>query len=208
MKLGAHVVHGSDKKVHVSGHGSQEELKMMLSLIRPRFFIPMHGEYRMLHKHAEIAESLGVKRDNILIGENGQIFEFTGRKGRLAEKVQAGKVYVDGLGVGDVGNIVIRDRQQLSQDGMVIVTMVLEKGSSQVLAGPDIVSRGFIYMRDSEVLIREMTRRVEAVIERCADNNITEWNVIKTQIRDTLSRYIFEKTRRRPMILPIIQEVH
>ena len=208
VKLGAHVVHGSDKKVHVSGHGSQEELKMMLSLIRPRFFIPMHGEYRMLHKHAEIAESLGVKRDNILIGENGQIFEFTGRKGRLADKVQAGKVYVDGLGVGDVGNIVIRDRQQLSQDGMVIVTMVLEKGSAQVLAGPDIVSRGFIYMRDSEALIREMTRRVDAVIERCADNNITEWNVIKTQIRDTLSRYIFEKTRRRPMILPIIQEVH
>ena len=208
VKLGARVVHGSDKKVHVSGHGSQEELKMMLSLIRPRFFIPMHGEYRMLHKHAEIAESLGVKRDNILIGENGQIFEFTGRKGRLADKVQAGKVYVDGLGVGDVGNIVIRDRQQLSQDGMVIVTLVLEKGSTQVLAGPDIVSRGFIYMRDSEALIREMTRRVDAVIERCADNNITEWNVIKMQIRDTLSRYIFEKTRRRPMILPIIQEVH
>ena len=208
VKLGARVVHGSDKKVHVSGHGSQEELKMMLSLIRPRFFIPMHGEYRMLHKHAEIAESLGVKRDNILIGENGQIFEFTGRKGRLADKVQAGKVYVDGLGVGDVGNIVIRDRQQLSQDGMVIVTLVLEKGSTQVLAGPDIVSRGFIYMRDLEALIREMTRRVDAVIERCADNNITEWNVIKMQIRDTLSRYIFEKTRRRPMILPIIQEVH
>lgn len=208
MKLGAHVVHGSAQGIHVSGHGSQEELKMMLALLRPRFFIPMHGEYRMLYKHAELAESMGVAKENILIGDNGQIFEFTSRKGRLGDKVQAGKVYVDGLGVGDVGNIVIRDRQQLSQDGMVIVTMVLEHGSGTVLAGPDIVSRGFIYMRDSETLVREMTKRVQAVIDYCEDNNITEWNVIKTQVRDTLSRYIYEKTRRRPMILPIIQEVH
>ncbi len=207
MKLGARVVHGRDQAVHVSGHGSQEELKTMLSLIRPKFFIPMHGEFRMLVKHAELAQSLGVSKENIFIGENGQVFEFSGRRGKMGEKVQAGKVYVDGLGVGDVGNIVIRDRQQLSQDGVVIVTLVMEKDSGQILAGPDIVSRGFIYMRDSERLIREMTSQVEAVVDRLQDNRIREWNVIKTQIRDTLSRYIYEKTRRRPMILPIIQEV-
>lgn len=207
MRRGAKVVHGREQNVHVSGHGSQEELKMMLSILRPKFFIPMHGEYRMQRTHAELAEGMGVKKENIFVGDNGQIFEFTAKSGRMGDKVQAGKVYVDGLGVGDVGNIVIRDRQQLSQDGMVIVTMVMEKGSGHIIAGPDIVSRGFIYMRDSEALIREMSKRANAVIDRCADNNIREWNVIKTQVRDTLSRYIYEKTRRRPMILPIIQEV-
>ncbi len=207
MRRGAKVVHGREQNVHVSGHGSQEELKMMLSILRPKFFIPMHGEYRMQRTHAELAEGMGVKKENIFVGDNGQIFEFTSKSGRMGDKVQAGKVYVDGLGVGDVGNIVIRDRQQLSQDGMVIVTMVMEKGSGHIIAGPDIVSRGFIYMRDSEALIREMSKRANAVIDRCADNNIKEWNVIKTQVRDTLSRYIYEKTRRRPMILPIIQEV-
>lgn len=207
MRRGAKVVHGREQNVHVSGHGSQEELKLMLSILRPKFFIPMHGEYRMQCTHAELAEGMGVKKENIFIGDNGQIFEFTSKAGRMGDKVQAGKVYVDGLGVGDVGNIVIRDRQQLSQDGMVIVTMVMEKGSGHIIAGPDIVSRGFIYMRDSEALIREMSKRANAVVDRCADNQIKEWNVIKTQVRDTLSRYIYEKTRRRPMILPIIQEV-
>ncbi len=207
MRRGAKVVHGREQNVHVSGHGSQEELKLMLSILRPKYFIPMHGEYRMQRTHAELAEGMGVKKENIFVGDNGQIFEFTSKSGRMGDKVQAGKVYVDGLGVGDVGNIVIRDRQQLSQDGMVIVTMVMEKGSGRIIAGPDIVSRGFIYMRDSEALIREMSKRADAVIDRCADNHIKEWNVIKTQVRDTLSRYIYEKTRRRPMILPIIQEV-
>lgn len=207
MRLGARVIHGRNAAVHVSGHGSQEELKMILSLIRPKFFIPMHGEYRMLKTHADIAVSLGIPKENILIGDNGQVFEFTSKSGRLGDKVQAGKVYVDGLGVGDVGNIVIRDRQQLANDGMVIVTLVLERNSGHVLAGPDIVSRGFIYMRDSESLVKEMGRRVDAVVDRCEENRIQEWSVIKTQIRDTLSRFIYEKTRRRPMILPIIQEV-
>lgn len=207
MRLGARVVHGGNASVHVSGHGSQEELKMILSLIRPKYFIPMHGEYRMLKTHAGLAQSLGVRKEHILIGDNGQVFEFTGRSGRLGDKVTAGKVYVDGLGVGDVGNIVIRDRQQLSQDGMVIVTLVLEKGSGQVLAGPDIVSRGFVYMRDSEGLVRDIERRVTAVMSQCEDKGVREWSTIKTQIRDTLSRFIFERTHRRPMILPIIQEV-
>lgn len=207
MKLGAHVISSANMQVHVSGHGSQEEQKTMLSLIHPKFFIPMHGEYRMLCRHAETAEKMGVKKQNILIGENGSVFEFTARSGRIAGKVTAGPVYVDGLGVGDVGNIVIRDRQQLQEGGVVIVVVALEKGSNQVLAGPDIVSRGFVYVRDSEELITEATAKVQSVLDRCEAGNVTEWNAIKTQIRDTLGKYFYDKTKRRPMILPIIQEV-
>ncbi|MEE3453325.1 ribonuclease J [Dialister sp.] len=207
MRLGAHLVTSSTTKVHVSGHGSQEDLKTMLSLVRPKFFIPVHGEYRMLCQHAELAESLGVNKQNILIGENGDIFEFTNKSAKINGKVQAGPVFVDGLGVGDVGNIVIRDRQQLAQDGVVIVVIALEKGSNQVLAGPDIVSRGFVYVRDSEALLTEARDRIESVLDRCEAGNVTEWNAIKTQIRDTLGKYFYDKTKRRPMILPIIQEV-
>lgn len=207
MRLGAHLVTSSTTKVHVSGHGSQEDLKTMLSLVRPKFFIPVHGEYRMLCQHAELAESLGVSKQNILIGENGDIFEFTNKSAKINGKVQAGPVFVDGLGVGDVGNIVIRDRQQLAQDGVVIVVIALEKGSNQVLAGPDIVSRGFVYVRDSEALLTEARERIESVLDRCEAGNVTEWNAIKTQIRDTLGKYFYDKTKRRPMILPIIQEV-
>lgn len=207
MRLGAHLVTSSTTKVHVSGHGSQEDLKTMLSLVRPKFFIPVHGEYRMLCQHAGLAESLGVNKQNILIGENGDIFEFTNKSAKINGKVQAGPVFVDGLGVGDVGNIVIRDRQQLAQDGVVIVVIALEKGSNQVLAGPDIVSRGFVYVRDSEALLTEARDRIESVLDRCEAGNVTEWNAIKTQIRDTLGKYFYDKTKRRPMILPIIQEV-
>jgi len=207
MKLGANVVAGKEKKIHVSGHASQEELKIMLNLVRPKFFIPVHGEYRMLKKHGEIAEMMGVKKDHILIGDNGQVFEFTNRSGKKAGHVNAGRVFVDGLGVGDVGNIVIRDRQQLAMEGMVIVVMTLAKGTCHPLAGPDIVSRGFVYVRDSEALMNEAHDKVAAVLERCEAGNIREWAVIKSQVRDTLSRYLFEKTRRRPMILPIIMEV-
>ena len=207
MRLGAHVVTSATTRVHVSGHGSQEDLKTMLSLVQPKFFIPVHGEYRMLCSHAELAESLGVKKQNILIGENGSVFEFTNRSGKINGKVQAGPVFVDGLGVGDVGNIVIRDRQQLAQDGVVIVVIALEKGSNQVLAGPDIVSRGFVYVRDSEALLSEAKDRIESVLDRCEAGNVTEWNAIKTQIRDTLGKYFYDCTKRRPMILPIIQEV-
>lgn len=207
MKLGAHVVAGRDKKIHVSGHGSQEELKIMLGLIKPKYFIPVHGEYRMLKKHGEMAVEMGVDKAHILIGDNGQIFEFTGRSGQKTGRVNAGRVFVDGLGVGDVGNIVIRDRQQLAMEGVVIVVMTLTKGTSHALAGPDIVSRGFVYVRDSEALLAEAHERVAAVLERCEAGNIREWAVIKSQVRDTLSRYLFEKTRRRPMILPIIMEV-
>ena len=207
MKLGATVIAGRDKRMHVSGHASQEELKIMLSLIKPKYFIPVHGEYRMLRKHGELAVQMGVAKDHVLIGDNGQIFEFSNRSGHKTGHVNAGRVFVDGLGVGDVGNIVIRDRQQLAMEGVVIVVMTLAKGTSHALAGPDIVSRGFVYVRDSEELMREAHEKVAAVLERCEAGNIREWAVIKSQVRDTLSRYLYEKTRRRPMILPIIMEV-
>ena len=179
----------------------------MLGLIKPKYFLPVHGEYRMLKKHGELAVEMGVEKDHVLLGDNGQIFEFTSRSGQKGGRVNAGRVFVDGLGVGDVGNIVIRDRQQLAMEGMGIVVMTLAKGSSHALAGPDIVSRGFVYVRDSEELMNEAHDKVAAVLERCEDENIREWSVIKSQVRDTLSRYLFEKTRRRPMILPIIMEV-
>ena len=207
MKLGANVVAGRDKKIHVSGHASQEELKLMLDLIRPKYFIPVHGEYRMLKQHGDLAVQMGVEKSHVLIGDNGQIFEFSNRSGNKAGRVNAGRVFVDGLGVGDVGNIVIRDRKQLAMEGVVIVVMTLAKGTSHALAGPDIVSRGFVYVRDSEELISEAHDRVAAVLERCEAGNIREWAVIKSQVRDTLSRYLYEKTKRRPMILPIIMEV-
>lgn len=207
MRLGANVIAGRDKKIHVSGHASQEELKLMLELIKPKYFIPVHGEYRMLKTHGDLAVMMGVAKDHVLIGDNGQIFEFSNRSGHKTGHVNAGRVFVDGLGVGDVGNIVIRDRQQLAMEGVVIVVVTLAKGTSHPLAGPDIVSRGFVYVRDSEELIREAHDRVAAVLERCEAGNIREWAVIKSQVRDTLSRYLYEKTRRRPMILPIIMEV-
>lgn len=207
MRLGANVIAGRDKKIHVSGHASQEELKLMLELIKPKYFIPVHGEYRMLKTHGDLAVMMGVAKDHVLIGDNGQIFEFSNRSGHKTGHVNAGRVFVDGLGVGDVGNIVIRDRQQLAMEGVVIVVMTLAKGTSHPLAGPDIVSRGFVYVRDSEELIREAHDRVAAVLERCEAGNIREWAVIKSQVRDTLSRYLYEKTQRRPMILPIIMEV-
>ena len=207
MRLGANVIAGRDKKIHVSGHASQEELKLMLELIKPKYFIPVHGEYRMLKTHGDLAVMMGVAKDHVLIGDNGQIFEFSNRSGHKTGHVNAGRVFVDGLGVGDVGNIVIRDRQQLAMEGVVIVVMTLAKGTSHPLAGPDIVSRGFVYVRDSEELIREAHDRVAAVLERCEAGNIREWAVIKSQVRDTLSRYLYEKTRRRLMILPIIMEV-
>ena len=207
MRLGANVIAGRAKKIHVSGHASQEELKLMLGLIKPNYFVPIHGEYRMLRTHGDLAVMMGVDKDHVLIGDNGQIFEFSNRSGHKTGHVNAGRVFVDGLGVGDVGNIVIRDRQQLAMEGVVIVVMTLAKGTSHPLAGPDIVSRGFVYVRDSEELIREAHDRVAAVLERCEAGNIREWAVIKSQVRDTLSRYLYEKTRRRPMILPIIMEV-
>lgn len=208
LRLGANVVYGRDRGIHVSGHGAQEDLKIMLNLVRPKFFIPVHGEYRMLKKHGELAVSMGiVKPNHVLVGDNGQIFEFTTRTGRKGGLVTAGHVFVDGLGVGDVGNIVIRDRQQLAQEGIVIVVMVMDTASGQIVSGPDIVSRGFVYVRDAEALMNEAQRRVDNVIEECEATNVKDWTTIKSQVRDVLGKFLYEKTRRRPMILPIIQDV-
>ena len=207
LKLGANVVYGRGNGIHVSGHASQEELKLMHNLVRPKFFIPVHGEYRMLVKHAKLATDLGMPKENVFIAENGQVLEFTREKGTVAGRVTSGRVLVDGLGVGDLGNIVLRDRRQLSQDGILIIVMTMEKSSGHIVAGPDIVSRGFVYVRESEELMDEAKERVCAALERCEENSITEWAAIKSNVRDALGRYLFEKTRRRPMILPIIMEV-
>lgn len=207
FKLGADVIYEKSEGIHVSGHASQEELKMMHNLVRPKFFIPVHGEYRHLMKHAKLAVEVGTAKDNVFVMENGDVLELTDKKGAITSKVTAGHVLVDGLGVGDVGNIVLRDRRQLSQDGILIVVVTIDKASCTVVAGPDIVSRGFVYVREAEGLMDEAKDKVQAALARCTQNGISEWASIKFSIRDVLGRFLYEKTRRRPMILPIIMEV-
>lgn len=207
LKLGANVIYGRGEGIHVSGHASQEEIKLMHNLVRPKFFIPVHGEYRHLIKHAKLAQELGMPKENIFISENGQVLEFTRDTGAVAGKVTAGRVLVDGLGVGDVGNIVLRDRRQLSQDGILIIVLTMNKETGEVVSGPDIVSRGFVYVRESEELMDEARERVEQALDRCLAERTMEWGSIKSNIRDALGRYLFDKTRRRPMILPIIMEI-
>ena len=206
-KLGADVIYEKSNGVHVSGHASQEEIKMMHNLVRPKFFMPVHGEYRHLVKHANLAKSLGMDSDHIVIGENGSVIELTKNSISINGKVPAGKVLVDGLGVGDVGNIVLRDRRQLSQDGIMIVVVTIDKESCHVVSGPDIVSRGFVYVREAEGLMDEARDKVQAALERCEENNVSEWSAIKSTVRDSLGRFLYERTRRRPMILPIIMEI-
>ncbi len=207
FRRGAEVIYETISGVHVSGHASQEELKIMLNLTRPRFFVPIHGEYRHLVHHARLAESMGVPRQNILVGENGTIFEFTREEARLGGRVTAGTVLVDGLGVGDVGQVVLRDRKQLAQDGILIVVMAINKESGLMVAGPEIISRGFVYVRESEALLEEARERVKVSLETLEDGKITEWGAVKGLVRDTLGKHLYEKTHRRPMILPIIVEV-
>ena len=207
FRQGANVFYEKTSGIHVSGHASQEELKLIHNLLRPRYFIPVHGEYRHLIKHKKLAESLGMPKENIFVGENGSVIELTARGASINGKVTAGKVLVDGLGVGDIGNIVLRDRRQLSQDGILIVVITVDKQHCTVVAGPDIVSRGFVYVRESERLMDEARDKVAAVLQRCEDSHVTEWAMIKSSVRETLSRFLYEKIRRRPMILPIIMEV-
>ncbi|MCX5779900.1 MAG: ribonuclease J, partial [Firmicutes bacterium] len=207
FKQGAEVIYEKEMGVHVSGHASQEELKLILNIIKPRYFIPVHGEYRHLMKHAKIAESLGIPRSRIFVAENGQIIEISKKKAAVNGKVTSGKVLVDGLGVGDVGNIVLRDRRQLSQDGIMIVVVAINKETGEVLSGPDIVTRGFVYVRESEQLIENAKTKVKEALEICARKNITEWAIIKSQVRDKLGKHLYEKTGRRPMIMPIIMEI-
>lgn len=207
FKNGANVIYESISGVHVSGHASEEELKLMINLVKPKFFIPVHGEYRHLVHHSRLAEEVGIPQENIFITENGRILEFTKDSCRFAGRVTAGKVLVDGLGVGDVGNIVLRDRRQLSQDGILIVVVAIDKERGEVVSGPDIVSRGFVYVRESELLMEQAREKVKQSLKKCHEESISEWSAIKSQVREDLGKFLFEQTRRRPMILPIIMEV-
>ncbi|MDF2880991.1 MAG: beta-lactamase domain protein [Clostridiaceae bacterium] len=207
FKKGADVIYESLADVHVSGHACQEELKLMHSLVKPKFFMPVHGEFRHLKQHAELAEKLGMQSNNIVIAENGDIIEVTRDSIRKNGTVPSGQVFVDGLGVGDVGNIVLRDRKHLSQDGILTVVVTIEKDSGSVIAGPDIISRGFVYVRESEDLMEGAREIVKNALLDCEDKHITEWATIKSNIKEALRTFLYEKTKRKPMILPIIMEI-
>ena len=193
--------------VHVSGHACQEELKLIYSLVKPKYAIPVHGEYRHLKANAEIAKNLGIPKENIFILRSGEVLALDENSADIVDHVHTGEVMVDGLGVGDVGNIVLRDRQHLSQDGILIVVLTLEKGSSRLLAGPDIVSRGFVYVRESESLMEEARHVLTEAVEKCLMSRHADWSKIKNVIKDTMNDFIWKRTKRRPMILPIIMDV-
>ncbi len=207
LKLGAEVVYEKMYDVHVSGHACQEELKLILNLVNPKFFIPVHGEQKHLAKHAQLAEAVGVKHENILISANGRVIELTERSMKSVETAQAGSVLVDGFGVGDVGNVVLRDRKHLAEDGIIVVAVSVDSVTREVIAGPEVISRGFVYVKEAEELMDE-TREVACdVLEKCYITNVRDWNTVKSRIRDGLSRYVYERTGRSPMILPVILEI-
>lgn len=203
-RKGANVIF---QDTHVSGHACQEEIKLIYSLLKPQYAIPVHGEYRHLLAGANVAQDLGIEKDHVFVLDAGDVLELSQERGRVTSKVQAGGIYVDGLGVGDVGNIVLRDRQSLSEDGIIIVTMSFEKGTNRLLAGPDIISRGFVYIRESEELIREMRKVALKAIEKCEGRKSRDWGYIKSEIRDGMDHYLWKKIKRSPMVLPVIMEV-
>lgn len=207
FRQGAKVIYEAVSGIHVSGHASQEELKLMLNLCRPKYFMPVHGEYRMLVRHAELAKMVGIPREHILLCDIGDVIDIRPDGMYKAGRVTSGQVLVDGLGVGDVGNIVLRDRRQLSQDGILIVVITIDKQSGLVVAGPDIISRGFVYMRESETLIEEAREEVKRILRECEAQHVTEWGVLKGSVKDGLTQLLYQKTKRRPMIMPIIMEV-
>ncbi len=202
FKQGASVYYDRLMDVHVSGHGSQEDQKLMINLVRPKFFVPIHGEYRHLVLHARLAEQLGIPRENIFIVESGQVLEFDQKSGRVDGKVPGGAVFVDGLGVGDVGNVVLRDRRLLSQDGFLIAVVTVDERTGELLGGPDIISRGFVYMRDSEELIEKAKEQVLKALKKGGRRG-----TINQTIKNVLSKFLYEQTKRRPMILPVVMEV-
>ncbi|MDE5770929.1 MAG: ribonuclease J [Ruminococcus sp.] len=206
MKSGAEVVYEAMYEVHVSGHACQEELKLMISLTKPKFFIPIHGEYKHLKKHSDLAIQMGIPQENIFIAEIGNVIETDGIKMGVVSQVPAGRTLVDGLGVGDVGSIVLRDRKHLAQDGLIIIVIGIERSSNEIVAGPDIISRGFVYVRESEELIVNAKHVLISTLNHCSNAELREWNTLKGKLRDALSDYIYQKTKRSPMILPIIME--
>ena len=207
MQIGAEVVYSALADVHVSGHACQEEQKLIFALSKPKFFIPVHGEYRQLKAHGETAQMMGIPAKNIVMMENGRIVELDENDIKLGGMVPNGRVLVDGLGVGDVGNIVLRDRQHLSQDGLIVIVLTMDSSTGEVVAGPDVISRGFVYVRESENLMDDVKNVVRHEIEKCEEKGIRDWSTIKSTVRENLRDYIFSKTKRNPMIIPIIMEV-
>ena len=207
MKRGANVVYEKMYDVHVSGHACQEELKLLMSLVKPKYFIPVHGEQKHLYKHAQLAATMGIKKENILITSIGNVVELTKNSIKTVETVPAGRVLVDGLGVGDVGSIVLRDRKHLAEDGIIVVAITMDSVTGEVVSGPDVVSRGFVYVKESEELMSDVTTVAEDTLERLYLQNVRDWNVIKNRVRDAVSKYLYEQTRRSPMVLPIIMEI-
>ena len=207
LEKGAEVVSSEIANIHVSGHACQQELKLMLRLVKPKFFLPAHGEYRMLKKHAELARELGMNKEDIFVINNGDTLEVSKDEAAIKGKVATGNILVDGLGVGDVGNIVLRDRKHLSEDGLMTIVVTISKEEGKVLAGPDIISRGFVYVRESEDLMDGAKQIVKDVLSECEEHNIKEWAYLKNNIKEQLKEYLYQKTKRNPMILPIIMEV-
>ena len=208
LALGAEVIYENMYDTHVSGHACQEEQKLMLTLAHPQYFLPVHGEFKQLKRHAETAEHLGyIPRQNIYIAENGQNIRLSADGMAIENTVTAGAVMVDGYGVGDVGNVVLRDRHHLSEDGIIIVTAAIDGSNGQVLSGPDLVSRGFVYVRESEELMEGARTQVEMALDRSLADNMHDWASVKARVREALSSYIYRRTKRSPMILPILLEV-
>ena len=206
ISKGAEVIYDAMEEVHVSGHACREELKLIHSLIKPKYFVPVHGEYRHLKEHAELAKSLGMDEKNIFLLDNGDVLELTGKKAVKSKSVHTGTVYVDGSGVGDVGNIVLRDRKVLSQDGILTAVLAIDKEAKEIISGPDIISRGFVYVKDSNDLLNEATDLIKREVEYCLDNDILDWYSIKSKIKSSLGQFLYTKTKRKPMIIPVIVE--
>lgn len=207
MRRGANVVYEKMYDVHVSGHACQEELKLMMSIVKPKYFIPVHGEQKHLYKHSVLAGNMGIPKDNIIIPVNGEVIELTKRSIKYTQTVTAGRVLVDGFGVGDVGSIVLRDRKHLAEDGIIVVNVAIDSVTREVVSGPDVVSRGFVYVKESEELMNELNEVVCDVLEKCYVTNVRDWNAIKTKIKDSVAKFLFSRTHRSPMILPVIMEV-
>ena len=207
MQIGAEVVYSSLEAIHVSGHACQEEQKLIIALAKPKYFIPVHGEYRQLIAHSETAQTMGIKKENIMMMSNGRVLEINEDGAEFTSSVQSGRVLVDGLGVGDVGNIVLRDRQHLSQDGLIVIVLTMDSNTGEVVAGPDVISRGFVYVKDSENIMDDVKSVVKHEVRKCEERGIRDWSTIKNSLKENLKEYIFMKTKRNPMIIPIIMEV-
>ncbi|MCI8700531.1 MAG: ribonuclease J [Clostridia bacterium] len=207
MQIGAEVVYSSLADIHVSGHACQEEQKLMLALTKPKYFIPVHGEYRQLRAHSETAQQMAFEKDNIIMMENGKVLEINENEAKFTGMVPNGRVLVDGLGIGDVGSVVLRDRQHLAQDGLIIIVLTLDSSTGEVVAGPDVISRGFVYVRESESLMDDVKSVVRHEVAKCEEKGLRDWGAIKSSVKDNLRDYIFSKTKRNPMIIPVIMEI-